>query len=356
MNYPFPFQAYPFADLIDSYLPDFVLAFTFFTAVIFAVLERRFGNKRPAVAMSAALGLALTIGLLWWEVQTGRSIRDLGPLAAGFALILLASVLYQSIKHVGGGWAGATIAFGASILIGWLMGVDWPVDTRALQTVVTVVLVVGVIAFLIHRRGALHIPASTDLGDVRHDMTDLYQNHHVAERLTGGFRRLRDQAASLIQRPEGADDVMLQLRRILPTEGWLTQRMARLRARAHQMREGHVARIEEIQRFVGKMPPLEKRKLSAELQGLYRELKFDVRLERLEKAVAETERRIGALTRGAQQYLANHEYQKVSTLLEEATKLQAQNAKLIRRIEHTESRLLSAAQQVARKAGEVKGV
>ncbi|MBN1346700.1 MAG: hypothetical protein JXQ73_28675 [Phycisphaerae bacterium] len=224
MAYGFHFIWLPYADLFESYLPDFVLAFTFFTALAFAVLERRLGNKRPAVAMSAALGLALAIGLLWWEVQPGRSIRDLGPLAAGFALILLASVLYQSIKHVGGGWAGAAVALGASILVGWLVGVDWPIDPQAIQTVVTVVLVFGVMAFLIHRRGAHAFTSGgfPALNEARHDVDDLYEDHRVADRLTSGFRRLRKDAGTLTERPKGADDVMLQLRRVLPAEGWLT--------------------------------------------------------------------------------------------------------------------------------------
>ena len=51
-------------DLFDTVLPDFVLSFAFFTSVIYAVLGRRFGQQRPAVAMSAALGMALSIGLV----------------------------------------------------------------------------------------------------------------------------------------------------------------------------------------------------------------------------------------------------------------------------------------------------
>ena len=47
---------------------------------------------------------------------------------------------------------------------------------------------------------------------------------------------------------------MLQLRRMLPAEGWLTQRMAELRAKAHRAREGHVARIVEIRDTFDKLP------------------------------------------------------------------------------------------------------
>ena len=58
-------------ELLDTLLPDFVLAFTFFTALSYTTLGRFFGRQRPAIAMSAALGLALAIGLVWWERDHG---------------------------------------------------------------------------------------------------------------------------------------------------------------------------------------------------------------------------------------------------------------------------------------------
>ncbi|MCH7870364.1 MAG: hypothetical protein IID33_01560, partial [Planctomycetes bacterium] len=93
-------------------MPDFVLGFAFFVALSYAVLGRRFGHSRPAVAMSVSLGLALSVGLVWWEHANGWSIRDLGPVAVGFALIVLAGVMYEAIRRVGGNWSGAFIAFG----------------------------------------------------------------------------------------------------------------------------------------------------------------------------------------------------------------------------------------------------
>jgi len=355
MAYFNPFSIYAFGDLFESLLPDFALAFTFFTALIYAVLERRLGGQRPAVAVSAALGLALSAGLVWWEYQAGRSIRDLGPLAAGFALILLAGVLYQAIRHVGGNWSGAALAFGACILIGWLMGFHWFVDSQILQTAVTVAMTVGVIAFLLHRKGFHQQPRHTEMADARHDMTDLRQDDYVADRLTRGFQDLKKEASSLYERPERVDDVMLQLKRMLPAEGWLTQRMARLREKIHHVREGHVARIEEMRQGIDKLPGPQRRKLARELKSRYRELKFDVRLERLDKAVAQAEFRIRQLTAQAQAYLEANEYQKLVRVLEEATKLQKHNTRLIRLIEATEKRLMAAATDVARKTSGVTG-
>lgn len=145
-----------YADVLDTLLPDFVLSFAFFTAVIYAVLGKRFGHQRPAIAIAAALGAALSIGLVWWEQVNGLSIRNLGSIAVGFAVILLAGVIYQSIRGMGGNWAGAGIAIGACLLVGWIVGIDWPVDRGAVQAVMTVALTVGVIAFASRTQGLLH--------------------------------------------------------------------------------------------------------------------------------------------------------------------------------------------------------
>jgi hypothetical protein len=342
-------------DWLDTFLPDFVLAFALFTSLTYAVLGRRFGMQRPAVVMSAAIGAALSVGLVWWEQANGLSIRNLGSIAVGFAIIVLAGVIYQSIRHVGGGWAGAGIALGASILIGWAIGIDWPVAPEIMQTVAGATLTVGILAFLLHRRGALghmHHPRS-ELADVRHDMNDLHDDRRVCESLRGGFRRLRETASSLFDHPDGADDVMLQLKRMLPAEGWLTERMARLRARAHVIRKGHIARVEELRNGLAKMPPEAKRKISREMMTRYGELKLDLRLERLDKAVAENERRIRQLTSEAQAHLQRHDYRRLVDILEAASKLQAHNARLLRTIERTEHKLVSAAKQIARQSHEV---
>ena len=87
-----PFEDLAIGDLFETALPDFVLAFAFFTSVAYAVLGKRFELQRPAVAMSATIGFALSVGLVWWEQSTGFSIRNLGPIAVGFAVILLAFV------------------------------------------------------------------------------------------------------------------------------------------------------------------------------------------------------------------------------------------------------------------------
>jgi len=328
------------------------MAFAFFTSLCYAVLARRFDRQRAAVVMAVALGLALSVGLVWWEVDHGFSIRDMGPLAVGFVILILAGVMYQAFRQVGGSWAGAGLALGASILIGWALGIDWPVDAQIIQTITIVALTAGAFAFLLHRRTEFshRIPARAEVGAVRHDLRDIHHDRCVANRIGHGLDNLRHEADVLVEQPDRAGDVMLQLQRMLPEEGWLTNRLATLRAKAHRMRAGHVARLKELRDLVGDLPPEDKRKISRELADRYEELKLDVRLERLDRAVAENERRVRELTRQAQAWLEAYDYRHLSTVLDEAAKLQHHNAKLLKAIERTEARLLAAAKDAARQA------
>ena len=342
-------------DWLDTFLPDFALAFAFFTALIYMVLGRRFGHQRAAIVVSAAMGAALSAGLVWWEQANGMSIRNLGPVAVGFAVIVLGGVMYQSIRGIGGGWAGAGIAFGACILVGWTLGIDWPVASEIVQTLAGAALTVGILAFLLHRRGiGGQFPrAPAEVAEMRHDMSDLYEDRNVSDRITDGLRRVRNQAATLWQRADRASDVMLQLRRILPAEGWLTQRMSRLPARAHFLQKGHVARIKELQDSVGKLPARTKVKVSRELQTRCRELKIDQRVERLDRLVASNERTVRDLTRQAQTCLAAQEHEKLAEVLEAAQKVQQRCTKLFKLIERTERKLIIAAKTAARRSREV---
>ncbi len=352
MDPPNPLAALPIGKLFETLLPDFVLAFAFFTALVYAILGRRFDHQRPALAMSVALGIALAVGLVWWEQSTGVSIRDLGPIAVGFAIVMLGIVMYQAIRQAGGSWAGVGIALGACFLVSQLLVTRWPLDPRLIQTGTTVALVVGIMAFLMHRssQGMSFAPRRVELPAVRHDMRDIQQDYLVSDQLDKRFRELEQRVDHLHEHPADAEDTMLQLKRMLPAEGWLTQRLAGLRQKAYRMREGHVARIQEIAALTEKLPPAAKRKLSEVLQARYRELGFDVRLDRLDRAAAANESRIRELTRLAQEYLGAHNYRGLYDALKAAEKLQKHNSSLFKIIQSTERRLDSAAEKLAREA------
>lgn len=64
-----PFSDLAIGDLFKTLLPDLILAFAFFTALAYAVLGKRFDRQRPAIVMSAVIGMSLsrnlgTLGLL----------------------------------------------------------------------------------------------------------------------------------------------------------------------------------------------------------------------------------------------------------------------------------------------------
>ena len=344
-------------ELLDSLIPDLVLAFAFFTSLAYAVLGKRFDQQRPAITMSAVIGLSLSIGLVWWERANDLSIKNLGPIAIGFAVIFLAFVMNASIKQIGGAWASAGITIGASILITQIIGLNIPIDTEILQTVTVVALIIGVMAFLSHAhpKSQFTVPQrSVNIPKQRKNMTDLFRDQHLSEDLTKTTRKLRKQSTTLNEHPEKAGDIMLQLKRMLPAEGYLTDRMAQLRAKAHQIRNGHIARLEETKYVFSKLPVSAKKKAAADMVTSYNQLiGIDTRLERLDKSVAENEKRIKDLNRQAQQYTAKRDNPKLVGCLKAAEKLQKHNSHLFKIIERDEKKLIAIAKRIASESKQV---
>ena len=337
-------------DWLESLLPDFILAFAFFTSITFAVLGKQFDHKRSAIAMSASMGFALSIGLVWWEQANDLSIKNLGPIAIGFAVIVLGLVMYQSIKQIGGSWAGAGITLGASILISKVIGLDIPIDTEVIQSITVTALIIGIFAFLMHTTPhSVKFPSKSFKTPVtKPDMTRLFRDRHLSNDLSKKIKKVRKKAKTLNERPEDAGNIQLQIKRMLPAQGYLTERMAQLRAKAHQIRNGHIARLQETRSAFANQPTPAKKKASQELSAKYNQLiGIDTRLERLDKSVAENERRIKELTAQAQGYTAKYDYKKLTEALKAAEKLQKHNTHLIKLIEHTEKDLTHIAKEIA---------
>ena len=344
-----PFWSLPIADLFETLLPDFVLAFAFFTGAAYAVLGKRFDLQRPAVAMSATIGMALSVGLVWWEQSTRISMRDLGPIALGFAVLMLALVLYQAIRQVGGSWAGAGIALGVVILITKVVELRMPLDAEVLQTVTIAALIAGTLAFLLHRsRTMTQVSKDPVLSAVRHDMSDLYKDRRISKGLGNALKKVRNRGKDLKRNPEQGQDISVKLKRMLPAEGRLTERMAALRAKAHRIRNGHIARLEETRHVYSKLPTARKKQAAAKLAERYRKMiGADTRLERLDKAVAQTEQQIRELTQQGRIYAQRNDFPRLNEALEKAQKLQKHNTRLFKLIQRTENKLCAIATQVA---------
>jgi hypothetical protein len=338
-----PFEDLAIGQLFETLLPD-------------AVLGKRFGQQRPAIAMSATIGFALSVGLVWWEQANGFSIKNLGPVAVGFAIIILAYVMYHAIGQIGGSWAGAGIALGASMMVAKVLGLKLPLDNEVILTVMIVALIVGILSFMSHCH--YNYPklqySRPFVRDIRHDMSDLYRNKRLSNRLTKKMKGIRHKTEKLDEHPEEAGEILQQLRKILPAEGWLTQRMAQLRAKAHRVRNGHIARLKETRHLVAELPASAKKKISTELADRYRHIiGIDTRLQRLDRAVAENERRIYQLTRKAQKYTSQSEPRKLHDAIKAAEKLQRHNSRLFKIIVRTEDKLTRAAMAVAEKTRKV---
>ena len=149
--------------------------------------------------------------------------------------------------------------------------------------------------------------------------------------------------------------MLLQIKRMLPAQGYLTQRMAQLRAKAHQIRNGHIARLEGTRHAFAKLPTSAKKKAAAELAARYNQMVgIDTRLERLNKAVAENEKRIRELTSRAQEYTARYDHRRLVDMLKAAEKLQHHNSRLFNTIKRTEGRLSAIAKKVATEVKQIE--
>jgi hypothetical protein len=348
------FRHFGIPDLFEAAFADFVLAFAFFTAVFYAVLAKRIEQQRSAVVMSSVMGFVLSIGFIWWEERSDFRLENLGAIAVGFSILILAFVMYQAVKQIGGSWAGAGITIGASLLVASLFELDLLIDPQIVSNIMVVALVVGIISFL--KRHRRHYSPSVSsfsrrpaVRGIKHDMSDLYRGQVVSDRLTRNLRHVRKKSEMLNEHPEEAADVMLQLKRILPTEGWLTEQMAQLRAKAYKVRNGHIARFEEAKDVFRNLSTQAKKRAAARLiEGYSKIIGIDNRLERLDKTVAEVERRIKEITKQAAIYTQKYEFKKLPDLLKAAEKLQHHNSKLLKLIEYYESKLLALVKRVVK--------
>ncbi|MBN2269953.1 MAG: hypothetical protein JXN61_05020 [Sedimentisphaerales bacterium] len=218
-------------------------------------------------------------------------------------------------------------------------------------------LIIGLLAFLSHTRGhSMRFPhIRSEVPEVRHDMSDLYRERHLSNRLGRRMKKIRKQSGTLNKRPEDTGNVIQQLRRMLPAEGYLTEKMAQLRAKAHKIRSGHIARLEETRDVFAKLPTPAKKEAAAQLAARYNQMVgIDTRLERLDRAVAENERRIHELTRNAQEYAARYDHQKLYETIKAAEKLQHHNSRLFKIINRTEAKLSAVAKRTANEVKQIE--
>jgi len=360
-----------------GYIIDLGIGLVFFTALSFAVLGRRFEHKRSAAAVSAAMGLALSIGLVAWEIRSGYRLADLGTIAAGFGLVMIALVIYHAMRRVGGHWAGALTALGASLLIGqvvglaglnhWMNGVLVPLASLGL-------IAAGVMKLMMHPHAAgptastpsnpavwrpspkaarpspAEVPEQTadpvrEITEQVHAIDDV---RRLSDRLEDHLAISQRDAQLLTAQPQLAALLRRQLAVMLPESQAVTRRLADLRAKAQMMRLGHLAKIRKLAPQVPRLPPQAARAASQQLRETYKEARLETRLDRLDRAAIQAEQRIASIVATVNHMLDAGRYDHAAHELHKAEKLGHQVQRLIKQIESDEKRVLALAVKATR--------
>ncbi len=350
-----PFYGFPFIELFQTLIPDLLLSLTFFISLSYAVFSGRFDKQRPAIGMSVAIGSALSIGLVYWEYNSGWSIRNLGPIASGLALMAIGITIFQAFRKLGGGIAGGAAALGITLLIGNTLGTGFPLKRSITGMIIFIAAIVAVASFILkhkqvfpentataNTRGPL--PSKTPIPKL--SLKDIYQDREVSRQLASNLTSAKDQSQQLQETPQLAGQVMGTLNQLLPDEGWLTNQLAELRKKAWIIRNGHIHKIETLSSSLHSIPVNKRKKIASALALYYKELKLDNRLDRLDTLIANSELKIRQLTQAAMESVKNHQFKRITELLDNAAKLQKHNTYLMRSIGKTEKKLESLTKRV----------
>jgi len=235
------------------------------------------------------------------------------------------------------------------ILIAQLAEIGLPFNPQVAQTIIIVSLILGVMAFVSQTKSTFRFPS---IGSTHREtpisLTELFRDRHLSGDLQKNIRHIRHKSRQPDPNTEKTNDIVRQLQRILPAEGYLTQRMAQLRSRVFQIRNGHVARLEETRTILQNAPTADKKRAAERLMARYQQMVgIDTRLERLETAVTENEKHIHDLTRQAQEYASKYNQKGLYDCLKQAERLQKHNSRIFKLITGTEKKLIHLAQTTA---------
>lgn len=361
----------------SGYLIDFLIALVFFTALAYAVLARRLGHARSAAAASAALGFALSLGLVAWEIKGGWRIADLGPIAAGFALIIIAAVVYHAMQKVGGRWAGVLTALGAAALIGQVLslpGLSGLFHGVLLPLAGIGLLAAGVMRLMHHQQSfspllstPTDVPLQTPrawsppthnsqapIDEVRESQDQVHaidDVHRLADRIERSLSDAERWGRALPAQPDLARLIRQHLATLLPATQDITRQLAQLRAHTEVVRRGHLARIRRLAPELPRLDPVAARAASQRLRDLYKEARLGERIDRLDRAAVLAEQQITQTLQVVNQLLDAARYDEAASRLHQAARLGKQAGKLIHQIQKQQKHVLALAIDAARQPG-----
>lgn len=312
-----------------------------------------------------------------WEINSGWRIADLGPIAAGFALIIIAAVVYYAMQKVGGRWAGVLTALGAAALIGQVLslpGLSGLFHGVLLPLAGIGLLAAGVMRLMHHqqsfsplRSAPFDVPLQSPLAssptynsaqapvdEVRESQDQVHaidDVHRLADRIERSLSDAERWGRALPAQPDLAKLIRQHLATLLPATQDITRRLAQLRAHTERVRLGHLAKIRRIAPQVPRLDPLAARAASQRLRDLYREARLGERIDRLDRAAVLAEQQITQTLQAVDQLLDAARYDEAASRLHQAARLGKQTRKLIHQIEKQQKHVLALAIDSARQPG-----
>ena len=339
--------------LLESWLIELALGFTFFSALAYSVLIHRFDHPRSVAAMAGSIGLALGSGLAAGARVGGWSVTDLGPAAAGIAMLVIVVVVYQAFMRFAGHVVAALAALLTALLILAMIGPFVPVARNLAATLMLLGMIAG-LGWMVFRFGGNHRLKTPPLSPARVE-ADLAEVRDLRQHMQSMGRQideLKSNSLWLEREPVLAEQVKRRLEQMLPEQGQLTRRLSHLRQMMHRARRGEVMQVKALEKAFKQLPADARAAAAKRLRRQCNEASLVRRLDRLDRAVAEAERRLKEVTTGIERALDERRFRDVSPLMDGAQKLQHQMQNLIVRIERTEHQLLQIVRQGASSRGE----
>ncbi|AQT68735.1 hypothetical protein STSP2_01907 [Anaerohalosphaera lusitana] len=323
--------------LADSLWTDFVISFTLFTSVCYAVLSRRLNHHRPAAAASTAIGLALSLSLTFWQSANNFSLADLGPLAVSFAAVVIAVVIFGVFRQVVGSLPAAMLSFGVCLVTALSPGLNPPIS-HDLIALVAFLIVAAALYMVLTNHGQPRIyPQSTP---PQSSPDKQRQPAQLSASIEKQICQAEQNSTRLENDPQNIGQLQRQIEDILPKTSALTDQMARLRKQAAFVKNGQLQRIKKLRMRLMRTPPEQRAAVAANMKKAYKELKFDDRIERLDYAVAETEKRVRDCLNRSIQLLNAGDTAGLIRMLDRARRLQRHNQKLETVIERSKEKLI----------------
>ena len=285
-----PLQYLDISNFYDlyHYWVDFFIFLSLFVSVGKITLGRRFGGREGKV-LSVVVGLVLALSLSLLEYRVGFSIKSFGPIAAAFLILLVAIVIFNLIKAIGAGNAGAgSFAFVITYFLiratlpdliltlegnSWFAGID-------LGLMVAVLICIGkIIGSIWSARGVksfgrvLERSRGLENTNLRRNINDERQEMSLVKRDLRGITKegmreggnIRDRLREMVRIVEeyGSTDkarrlIAEKLNQIAARENFILKQLARLQDLGQKIEDFDIRSFKELQARWNKVTDKEK--------------------------------------------------------------------------------------------------